>query len=164
MAKMYKKSDLKFVDGYVLTKDDDVVALPGGIAEQINDLETFIQEMAYIDAQPEAAPVPDLAGFERKSIVAVPTIEVETPALDEMEERSRRILDEMRNREGAKAVNRVLEKYADVLGFFRDERFVEGDKVVRIDTPVIGNILEVSDDDAIALIVKYSGLIEDDEE
>lgn len=164
MAKMYKKSDLKFVDGYVLTQEDEVVALPDGIAEQINDLETFLQEMAYIKAQPEAAPVPDLVGFERKSIVETPSIQVDTPALDEMEERSRRVLEDLRNREGANAVNRVLEKYADTLVFLSGERFVEGSKVVRVDTPVIGDILKVTGDEMIDLIANYSGLYGDDEE
>lgn len=164
MAKMYKKSDLKFVDGYVLTSEDEVVALPKGIAEQINDLETFLQEMMYLSAQPEAAPVPDLAGFERASIVAKPAVKVPTPMLDEMEERSKKILEEMRDREGAKAVNRVLEKYADVINFLRDAHFVEGDEVVRVDTPVIGDILKMSGDDMINLIAKLSGLYEDDGE
>ena len=53
MAKMYLKSDLKFVDGYLIDNDDNVVALPDKVAEQINDLETCIQKLMYLDDQPE---------------------------------------------------------------------------------------------------------------
>lgn len=164
MAKFYSKSDLTFNSGYVVNHDGDVVALPLGVAEQINSLETFIQKMIYLSGQPEAAPMPNLEGFERTSIVGVPTIAAQTPTLDEMEERSRKVLEELRDREGASAVNRVLEKYADALNFLKEPRFVEGDKVVRIDTPVLGNVLELSCEEAVALVAKHSGLIEDDEE
>lgn len=163
MAKMYKKSDLKFVDGYVLTEEHEVVALPSGIAEQINDLETFLQEMGYLSEQPEPTPAPSLEGFERESIVKTPHIEVKTPELDKVEERNRRVLEELRDREATDAVNRVLDKYADTLVFLRGERFVEGDKVVRVDTPIIGNILEITGDEMVNLIARYSGLYGDDE-
>ena len=53
MAKMYLKSDLKFVDGYLIDNDDNVVALPDKVAKQINDLETCIQKLMYLDEQPE---------------------------------------------------------------------------------------------------------------
>lgn len=164
MAKMYKKSDLKFVDGYVLTEEHEVVALPSGIAEQINDLETLLQKMGYLSEQPEPAPVPNLEGFERESIVKTPHIVAATPELDKVEERNRKVLAELRDREATDAVNRILDKYADALVFFRAERFVEGDKVVLVDTPIIGDILKVTGNEMVDLIAQYSGLYGDDEE
>lgn len=154
MAKMYKKSDLKFENGYVLTEDDEVVALPYKAAVQLNALETFLQKQEYLAEQPKAQAEPTLDGFERESILKSVVIEIETPALDKREKEGRQILDEIRGVEMAKFANILLENHEEAIRFLHDDKFVEGDEVVLVDTPTIGDPLKADPDDVITRICK----------
>lgn len=146
MAKMYSKSNLKFENGYVLTYDDEVVALPDKVAQQINEIETIMQKQKYLADQPKATPVPSLDGFERKSIIDLPEVKISTPTFDELEEKKKKLLDELRNEMSAAAVNKIIQRFPEAFSFFKKDKFVEGSEVVLIDTPTIGNILTVDAD------------------
>lgn len=141
MAKMYKKSELKFDSGYVLTMDDEVVALPPKVAEQLNEMETVIQKVAYLKAQPEAQPAPSLDGFERESIVKQARIEVETKYLDRETRRCEKVLGDIRKLAVAEEANKKLAKYDEAIRFLNEDKFVEGTEVIMVDTPTIGHIL-----------------------
>lgn len=141
MAKMYKKSDLKFENGYVLTMDDEVVALPPHVAEQLNEMETEIQKVAYLNAQPEARPMPSLDGFERKSIVKHAHVTVETKHLDREVRRCNGVLNDLRNMAEAQEANEKLAKYDEAIRFLHDDKFIEGTEVIMVDAPTIGHIL-----------------------
>ena len=158
MAKMYSKSDLKFEDGYVLTYDDEVVALPDKVAQQINEIETIMQKQKYLADQPKATPVPSLDGFERKSIIDLPEVKVSTPTLDELEEKKKKILGEIRNEMSADAVNKIIQRFPEAFSFFKKDKFVEGSEVVLIDTPTIGNILTVDADALVQEIAKRADI------
>ena len=153
MAKMYKKSDLKFESGYVLTKDDEVVALPPKVAEQLNEMETEIQQVAYLKQQPKAQPAPSLDGFKRESIIEHAHIEVETKYLDREERRCLNVLKDIRKLEMAKGANEKLTKYDEAIRFLNEDRFVEGTEVVMIDAPTIGDPLAASVDDVIDMLL-----------
>lgn len=153
MAKMYKKSDLKFESGYVLTKDDEVVALPPKVAEQLNDMETEIQKVAYLKKQPKAQPVPSLDGFERDSIVEHAFIEVETKHLDREERRCLNVLKDLRKLEVAKDANAKLAEYDEAIRFLNEDKFVEGFEPAMIDTPTIGDPLTASVSDVIGMLL-----------
>lgn len=153
MAKMYVKSELKFDSGYVLTMDDEVVALPPKVAEQLNEMETEIQKVAYLKAQPEAQPMPSLDGFERESIVKHAHVEVETKYLDREKRRSMGLLNDLRNMAAADEANEKLAKYDEAIRFLREDKFVEGTEVIMIDTPTIGNILTADFDKVIDLLL-----------
>lgn len=155
MAKMYVKSDLKFVDGYLIDGDDNVVALPEKVSKQINDLETRIQKLIYLDDQPEAQPERSLDGFKRKTTRKVPVVKVDTPTIDEKVAEGKKILNEIRDLDKAGKINEVLADFADAFEWFRSERFVEGSEVVRIDTPEIGDILKADPDELIDDIISY---------
>lgn len=155
MAKMYLKSDLKFVDGYLIDKDDNVVALPAEVSKQINDLETRIQKLQYLDDQPEAQPQRSLDGFVRKTTRDVPVIMVDTPTIDDKVDEGKKILEEIRDLDKAIKVNEILTDFSEAFGWFHSERFVEGVDVVRIDTPMIGDILEADADELIDDIISY---------
>lgn len=155
MAKMYLKSDLKFVDGYLIDGDDNVVALPEKVSKQINDLETRIQKLIYLDDQPEARPERSLDGFKRKTTRSMPVIKVDTPTLDEKLAESKKILSEIRDLDKAGKINEILSDFTDAFEWLRAERFVEGTEVIRIDTPEIGDILEADPDELIDDIVSY---------
>ena len=80
MAKMYKKSDLKFENGYVLTQDDEVVALPPKVAEQFNDMETLLQQQAYLAAQGAAKPLAERDGLVARARAKAPLAHRASPA------------------------------------------------------------------------------------
>lgn len=153
MAKMYKKSDLKFESGYVLTKDDEVVALPYKVAVQLNLMETEIQKVAYLKAQPKAQPVPSLDGFERESIVQHAYVEVETKHLDREVRRCEKVLADVRSLAAAEEANAKLAQYDEAIRFLHEDKFVEEDEIVMIDTPTIGNPLTASVDDVIDMLL-----------
>lgn len=155
MAKMYLKSDLKFVDGYLIDNNDNVVALPDKVAEQINDLETCIQKLMYLDDQPEPTPERSLDGFERKSIRMVPTVKADTPTLDKKVAEGKQILSEIRELDKSEKINDVISDFEDAFEWFKVERFVEGSNVVRVDTLEIGNILNVDPEELIEEIASY---------
>lgn len=155
MAKMYLKSDLKFVDGYLIDNDDNVVALPDGVAEQINDLETCIQKLMYLDDQPEPQPERSLDGFERESTRKVPVVHPDTPTLDKKVAEGKKLLEEIRERDKADKINDTLSDFEDAFEWFRAERFVEGSKVIHVDTPEIGDILNVDPEELIEEIASY---------
>lgn len=155
MAKMYVKSDLKFVDGYLIDGDDNVVALPEKVSKQINDLETRIQKLIYLDDQPEAQPERSLDGFKRKTTRKAPVVKVDTPTIDEKVAEGKKILEEIRYLDKAGKINEVLSDFVDAFEWFRSERFVEGSEVVRIDTPEIGDILKADPDELIDDIISY---------
>ena len=155
MAKMYLKSDLKFVDGYLINDDGDVVALPEKVAEQINDLETRIQKLIYLDDQPEAQPERSLDGFKRKTTRGVPVVKVDTPTLDEKVAEGKKLLAEIRDLGKAEKINEIFLDYTEAFEWLRSDHFVEGSKIVRIDTPEIGDILDADVDELIEDIISY---------
>lgn len=153
MAKMYKKSELKFDSGYVLTMDDEVVALPPKVAEQLNEMETEIQKIAYLKAQPKAQPMPSLDGFERESIVGHAYISADTPTIDAEIKRSTDIIKELRAVDEARSINEMLDKFDDAIRFLKEDKFVEGDKIVMVDAPTIDNILMADVSDVIDMLL-----------
>lgn len=153
MAKMYVKSDLKFDNGYVLDADDNVIALPAGVAEQLNAMETEIQKVAYLDAQPKAQPMPSLDGFERESIVKHAWVEVETKHLDREKRRCLGMLEDLRNLAAAEEANEKLAKYEEAIRFLSEDKFVEGTEVVMIDTPTISDPLTAVAEDVVDMLL-----------
>lgn len=153
MAKMYVKSSLRFENGYVLDADDNVIALPIGVAEQLNAMETEIQKVAYLNAQPKAQPMPSLDGFERESIVKHAWVEVETKHLDREERRHLGVLEDIRNLMEAKEANEKLAKYEEAIRFLSEDKFVEGAEVVMIDTPTIGDPLTAVTEDVVDMLL-----------
>lgn len=153
MAKMYVKSSLRFENGYVLNVDDEVVALPYRVAEQLNQMETEIQQIAYLKEQPEAQPMPSLDGFERESIVKHAHVTVETKHLDREMRRCTGLLNDLRKMADAEEANTKLAKYDRAIRFLHEDKFVEGTEVVMIDTPTIGDPLTATSDDVIDMLL-----------
>lgn len=158
MAKMYSKSDLTFVNGYLIDSDRNAVAIPTKAAVQLNGLEAFMQKQKYLHDQPDATPEPSLDGFEFESTLANPKIEVKTPTLDAKVKESKDILKELRSKEMESTVNGTLEAFADALRFLKEDTFVEGDEVIRLDLATIGNPLHADADKLIDTICKYANL------
>lgn len=156
MAKMIDKHSLRFKKGYVINEDNEVIALPDGVAEQLNALEKFLQQQEYLAGQPKATGEPSLDGFEFKSTVEVPRVKVDTPILDLEVEKSGRILDEIRKSEMAKAVNEMIANFDKAFVFMKEDMFIEGTKVEVLDLATIGNPLKADPDKIIDRIVSYA--------
>ena len=151
MAKFYKKSQLDFVNGYIVDPvTSEAVALPDKVAEQLNDFETTVQKAQYMADQEEGRPEPSLDGFVRRSDrKRAAEIEVVTPLLDAKKKESMAILEEIRTSCAADSINEILSGYEDMIEFLRSDTFVEGTKIVIVDTPELGDPLKLTIDDAV---------------
>lgn len=153
--KMYDKKDLTIVDGYMLDSDGTIVQPVGDVIREACVLDTKLQKHAYLAAQPKAQTEPSLEGFKRKSIIEDVVISSDTPLLDEKAAEALAVMDEIDGFNKTSKANHMLNMFSDLV------RFVNSDKVVcselevepiLIDTPVLGNILELDTEDLVNLI------------
>lgn len=157
MAKFYKKSQLTFESGYVVNADGDVVALPPCVADQLNEIETLIQKAAWLEGQPEECKGPDLSEFERQSCFGkVPEIVVDTPLFDEEVKKKAALEKEMYAKCCATEVNKLISCFKEAFAFVSEESFVEGDRVVRLDLPTLGDPLKLTADGLAAAMGKMA--------
>lgn len=157
MAKMYFKSELTYKSGYILTEDNDVVALPNKVAKQLNEIETMIQKALYLASKPKACPEPTLDGFVRNSERKVYKIKSPaTPMLDRRAEDGAKILNEIRNKDKVSVVNDMIEANSELFAFLDSNEFVEGDEVERLDLPTLGNPLDLSVENLSDMLIKIA--------
>lgn len=145
MSKFYNKSDLTFKSGYVVSADGDVVALPPCVAEQLNEIETMVQKAAWYASQPEECAGPDPSEFVRESAFGSrPTVSVSTPLLDAKVEEGVRLDEELKAKLCADKVNELIGTFGEAFGFASEDSFVEGERVVRLDLPMLGDPLKLT--------------------
>ena len=151
MAKFYSKSDLSFKSGYVVNADGDVVALPKGVARQLNDIETMVQEAAWVSEHQVEEREPE--EFVRKSAFgSAPTITVDTPLLDKKVEESVRLHKELEQQICAEKLTEIIAGFKEAFAFCDEESFVEGDEVTRLDLPTLGDPLKLTTMDLVSVI------------
>lgn len=146
MAKFYSKSDLTFKSGYVVNADGDVVALPKGVARQLNEIEEMVQRAKWVEEHeaPEAEP----EEFVRKSAFKpAPVITVSTPLLDQKVEESMRLHEEIEGKLCADKLNEIIKGFKEAFAFCDEDDFVEGGEVVRLDLPTLGDPLKLTAND-----------------
>jgi hypothetical protein len=167
---MYTKKQLTIVNGYLKAPDSTIVVVDPKVIVEANVLETLSQKADYLMAQPAATPMPTFDGFERKSIMdeIVPKFTVTTPMLDKRAEDALAIMEELDNVETANNANQVLELFAELFEFVKNDYVIDhgndGSELVRIDTPTLGNILELTDSEVVEVIAKCSGLVKTDKD
>lgn len=151
--KMYKKSDLSYVNGYIVTKDDEIVLLPNDASNQLMHLEYELQKLEWLKNKPKL-PLIEYPDFVRKSEfeTAVPEIAVETPLLDEQVQRSMKMREEIDNQKASKMANKFLAKYEKLFRFIGSDLFTEGDSDIQFDLPTLGNPLELTADKVVQLV------------
>ena len=143
MAKFYSKSDLTFKSGYVVNADGDVVALPKGVARQLNDIETMVQKADWVFEHEVEEKEPE--EFVRKSAFApAPVITVDTPLLDKKVEEAVRLHEEIQRHLCADKLNEIIAGFKEAFAFCDEESFVEGDEVIRLDLPTLGDPLKLT--------------------
>lgn len=143
MAKFYSKSDLTFKSGYVVNADGDVVALPKGVARQLNEIEEIVQKAKWVNEHeaPEAEP----EEFVRKSAFKpAPVITANTPLLDQKVEEAVRLHEEIEGKLRADTLNEIIKSFKEAFAFCDEDDFVEGGEVVRLDLPTLGDPLKLT--------------------
>lgn len=161
--KMYKKSDLTINDGFLVSKDGDIILPDINIVNQANELETVLQQSEYIAAQPEATPMPSLDGFKRVSIKDSKTkFTTATPLLDGKQAEAMAIMNELDDVMLVEKANEMLSMYGELIDFVDNDFVVDcGDSLYRFDTPLLGSVLELTKEDVVDVIARACGMREE---
>ena len=162
--KMYEKSSLSLFDGMFVAADGTIVVPDPKVVEQTNELETLIQEAAYLMKQPNAAPAPSLSGFERKSVFKVKKdyFIANTPTLDKKANEAMALMDELDDVNRVTDINNHIQHFADLVRFAGADRIVcfeDNAYSNRFDTPVLGDPLKLSVDDVTDKIAFIHGVV-----
>ena len=158
-TKLINKNKLVFKNGFFYKKNKRVY-IESNVVEQLNKLETLMQQYDYLDKQGEYNPEPSLEGFEREHIETVNVnISSPTPILDEEIEKTKAMLEEIDNHNTAKEVERVCGCFKDLLYWVASEEVLITDEslwfdedMAKVDTPHIGNPLKLDQDSLMNVI------------
>lgn len=123
--RIVKKEDCKFLNGYIVDDDSNVVNPGAEIVGGINDLDVMLQALRYYQDQPEYSPAPSMKGFKPvkgNSYVVKPD---ETPALDAKTEQAKAILEELDMLEKVEQTNCNLKHWSNVLDFIANDCIVD---------------------------------------
>lgn len=146
--KMYKKSDLRLVNGLLVTESGDIVMTDYRVIDQANELETLAQQADYLALQPAATPMPSLDGFERKSIKDSNVVfYASTPTLDDKAAEAMDIMAELDDVANAERANEMIKSFDALVKFAKDDYVVGGcdrEYVQLFDTPTLGSVLDLT--------------------
>lgn len=160
--KMYKKSELHIVNGMIVSKKGDIIVPNRHVVYQANDLETVAQKVAYLAGQPSATPMPNLDGFERKSIKdSGVKFVASTPVLDDKIEEAESIMEELDNVANIKKANDMVDDFSALIQFAKDDFVIDTEDHCSpgcFDMPTLGSILELTVEDITGVIAEACGL------
>lgn len=159
--KMYKKSDLKLVNGLLVTEGGDVVMPDTCVVTQANELETLWQKAEYLAKQPSAQPMPSLDGFKRKSANDADALfTVTTPLMDKKAGEAIAIMDELDDMATCEKANALLAEFSELLRFVREDVVLDcgGSVPYLFDTPSLGSVLELTEQDLVDVIAEACGM------
>lgn len=145
--KTYKKSNLTYVNGYIMN-GDEIVQIDNEIVIQANQLEADVQRASFNQKRKAAIDAVKLAAdtkFSFKSERKRPVIQANTPTLDEMVEKSIDLMDELDALKGAERANEYFRQIVELVEFVQDDFVVECPAQAaqeRFDLPTLGNPLE----------------------
>lgn len=145
MAKLIKKSKCKFEAGIIVKKNKQI-GIPYCVWCQINKLELMLQQYNYLKQQPSYQAGPTLEGFKRESALKVdrPYIDTpDTPTIDKRVEEAMRFMSETDRVNEAVDTNKAIDDFGELVDWCASDKFIEGDCYKIIDTPMLGNPLEL---------------------
>ena len=154
MAKLIKKSKCTFEEGHIIKKNK-VVGIPEIVWLQLNKLELVAQQYMYLKGQPEYQAGPSLDGFERRSALKSDRPYVEkpdTPVIDERVAQAMAFIEETDAVNDAMKVNEIIDEYGELIDWCNAFKFIEGNCTKPIDTPELGNPLELAAYDIVNII------------
>lgn len=159
--KLIKKSDCVFKNGYIFKADgSEVVSPESAVVLQLIKLETGVQQADYLRSQDPFSPGPTLDGWKRKSIrdgkwkIDAP----ETPVHDARVKEAEAFMDEADELAKHHDVQKALDMFGDLLDWVDADEFVAFDGPMVIDTPVLGNPLELETEDVVAMICELASV------
>ncbi len=162
--KMYKKNELSFIDGMLVTEDGKIVVPSKKIVNQFNDFETMCQRHDYMADQPDYSPAPSLDGFERKSAFGHAGGFVQnTPLIDAKVEETMKLLDELDRARATNDANDLLDEFEHMMLFVVNDYVVDlgdGAELVLFDTPTIGDPLKLTEKEIVSVIGVICGASE----
>lgn len=158
--KMYKKSELTLVNGLLVNKDGDVIAVEPAITIQANELETLAQKTDYLLAQPAATPMPSLDGFERQSAKDSVKFKTTTPLMDAKMQEAMDLMDELDDVALVEKANSVLAEYGKLIEFAKNDYVIDTGfgEVLEFDTPTLGSILELTAEQVCNVVALAAGM------
>lgn len=158
--KMYKKSKLKYKNGY-LVKDGKIVNIDNDIVYLFNKLEKDYQQAMFEREHPvlPAMPQPKFK-FETEHGKVYAHVEAKTPKLDEMTMNTVEMLDELDNIEKADEANDYFESVHKLIKFANSKYIVSCDQTYQeqFDLKYLGNPLELSKLDICNIVIDIFGL------
>lgn len=162
--KMYKKEELTLVNGMLVSVTGDIVMPAKLVVSQANELETRLQQSAYLDAQPAATPMPTLDGFERMSINDTNLkFSAITPTLDGKMDEALELMHEIDDIETVQRANSMVKEFSALIRFASEDFVVDcGEGEINFfDTPMLGNPLEWTKRDIADAIAAICGMAQD---
>ena len=154
--KIYKKSDCAIIDGQI-TIENEILPLSPDVYSMLHLMDEQVQKAKFLEKQPKAQAVPTLIGFKKKSSFSLPFIDKpKTPASDKQVKQAMAIMAEADELEKVGNVNALILKLQPLFDWVESEYVTDGYPAhSRIDTPEIGNPLELTSEK----LVEYCKLI-----
>lgn len=154
--KIYKKSDCTIIDGQI-TIENEVLPLSPVVFSLLHLMDEQVQKAKFLKKQPEAQAAPTLTGFKKKSSYSLPFLNrPNTPASDKQVKQAMAIMAETDELEKVGNINALILELQPLFDWVESEYVTDGNPAhPRIDTPEIGNPLELTSEK----LVKYCKLI-----
>ena len=146
MAKLIKKSKCTFEAGHIIKKEK-VIHIPYTVWCQLNKLELIMQQYDYLVQQKPYCPGPSLEGFERESALTIqrPYVkEPDTPVTDKRIAEAMAFMEEVDATNNVEKINDLIDEYGELIDWAASDKFIEGTCDKEIDTPLLGNPLELT--------------------
>lgn len=147
MTKMYRKDELKFENGYILTKDNEIVGIPPLVYDELLNLDLRLQKIAYLLSQPSYHPAPSLEGFKATKARKIETIRTPTPLLDAEFAKSMNILDEIRKKEIEDRINDFITSDSSLIDWINSDYILDNGVCCKLELNYLGNPLELTIDE-----------------
>lgn len=154
--KIYKKSDCTIIDGQI-TIENEVLPLSPVVYSMLHIMDEQVQKAKFLKKQPKAQAAPTLIGFEKKSSYSLPYLDKpKTPASDKQVKQAMAIMAETDELEKVGNINTLILELQPLFDWVESEHVTDGHPAHnRIDTPEIGNPLELTSEK----LVEYCKLI-----
>lgn len=142
--KEYKKSKLKFSNGFITTKKGKIIIPSDAIVSKLNQLEALYQKAIYntkYKNDTKQIKVPDFE-FESACYSPIKLEHCETPLLDERTKVSMQILNEIKANSFIDKTNDLIKEYADVYNWVASDTVINNGGIgLKFDLKYIGNPL-----------------------
>lgn len=156
--KFVKKSDLTFDSGYLVRKGK-IVSIDPCIVAQCNAFDTMIQKAEWLEGNKVEAKVAE--PFKRKSMYEKPmSFKAETPIADKKAEETLAWLKEKEDVETARQGNEIVDMFEEFVRFVVDDKvMLTDDTPARFDCPILGNPLDIAEEQVSELIAGHANTI-----